>query len=145
MCLCCSRIALVKDRQYVNPLQFGLTKAKTGVERYYVLQRTHNEALRLGVEVSYSGIKEVCLEIPKDAKSLPLTQYTDFAGVSFVVKNTQKDFFLFSLSGKTMPVRVNGSEIDNRDFTKNPVLKLGRKLLIITDDTPWVETRIGHN
>ncbi len=146
MCLfCCNRMLLVNDKHFVNPLQFGLTKAKTGVERYYVLQRTHNEAYRRGKEVSYSGIKNVQLEIPKDAKSLPLTHYTDFAGVSFEVKNTQKDFYLFTLSNKMASVSVKGREIDSRDFTENPTLKSGRKLLVITDDTPWVETRSGYS
>lgn len=129
----------------ISPLQFGLNEAKTGVDCYYVLQKTHNEAYRLGVGVSYSGVKELFLEIPKDAQSLPLTSFTDFAGVSLIVKNTQKDFFLFSMSNKVTSVDLNGEEIDGRDFTLNPILKSGRKLLVIKDKTPWVENRIGYN
>lgn len=129
----------------ISPLQFGLNEAKTGLDCYYVLQRTHNEAYRLGVGVSYSGVKELFLEIPKDAQSLPLTSFTDFAGVSLIVKNTQKDFFLFSMSNKVTSVDLNGEEIDGRDFTMNPVMKSGKKLLVIKDKTPWVENRIGYN
>lgn len=129
----------------ISPLQFGLNEAKTGVDCYYVLQKTHNEAYRLGVGVSYSGVKELFLEIPENAHSLPLTSFTDFAGVSLIVKNTQKDFFLFSMSNMVTSVDLNGEEIDGRDFTLNPILKSGRKLLVIKDKTPWVENRIGYN
>lgn len=143
--LSCKRWPLEQKNRMISPLQFGLNEAKTGADRYYVLQRAHNEAYRLGVGVSYSGIKELFLEIPKDAQSLPLTDYTDFAGVSLKVENTQKDFFLFSMSKKLTSVNVNGEEIDSRDFTMNPVMKSGKKLLIIKDKTLWVENRIGYN
>lgn len=141
----CKRWPLEQKKRMISPLQFGLNEAKTGADCYYVLQRTHNEAYRLGVGVSYSGVKELFLEIPKDAQSLPLTSFTDFAGVSLIVKNTQKDFFLFSMSNKVTSVDLNGEEIDGRDFTINPVMKSGKKLLVIKDKTPWVENRIGYN
>lgn len=133
------------DGQTINPLQFGLNDAKTGEERFYVLKKTHEEAQRLGVGVSYAGIKEIELEIPKGAKSIPITHFTDFAGVVFQVENKQKGIYLFSLTAKISPVEVSGDEIDNRDFSKNKVLKSGDKLLIINDKTPWVEKRRGHD
>lgn len=129
----------------INPSQYGLNEAKTGEERYYVLQRTHIEAERLGVGVSYAGIKEIQLEIPQGAKSLPLTHYTDFAGVTLQVENKQKNFSLFSLSSELMPVTVDGKEIDSCDFSNHQVLSSGTKLLVIEDKTPWVENRIGHD
>ena len=141
----CKRWPLEQKNRMINPLQFGLNEAKTGTDRYYVLQRAHNEAYRLGVGVSYSGVKELFLEIPKDAQSLPLTSFTDYAGVSLIVKNTQKDFFLFSMVNKVTSVDLNGEEIDSLDFTMNPVMKSGKKLLVIKDKTPWVENRIGYD
>ncbi len=129
----------------INPLQYGLNEAKTGEERYYVLKKTHDEAQKLGVGVSYYGIHEIKLEIPKGAKPIPITHYTDFAGVTFQVKNIQKDLYLFSLSAKLLPVEITGQEIDKRDFSNNDVLRTGLKLLIVNDSTPWVENRAGHN
>lgn len=129
----------------INPMQFGLTDAKTGEERYYVLQRTHQEAERLGVGVSYAGIDKIELVIPKGAKPLPITQYTDFAGVTIQVENKQKRMFLYSLSADLKPVDVTGEEIDSGDFSKNEVLRTGVKLLIINDSNPWVENRAGHD
>ena len=141
----CIRIPISRTNKTINPLQFGLKEASTGVERYYVLQKTHKEALKLGIGVSYAGIKEIILDIPFDAKPIPLTFYTDFAGVTLNVKNTQKNLCLFSLSDKMTPVEVEGGEIDNKDFSQNTILKAGRKLLVISDKTPWVENRIGYN
>lgn len=141
----CMMTQLVNIEQTINPLQYGLNEAKTGEERYYVLKKTHDEAQKLGVGVSYYGIHKIDLEIPKGAKPIPITHYTDFAGVTFQVKNTQKDLYLFSLSAKLLPVEITGQEIDSRDFSNNDVLRTGLKLLIVNDSTPWVENRAGHN
>ena len=131
--------------QTINPIQFGLKKAKTGEERYYVLQRTHEEARRLGVGVSYAGIKEIYVEIPSNPHSIPLSSYTDFAGATITVENKQKNFYLFSMSAALTSVEVRGKEIDNHDFSQNPVLGVGNKLLVIKDKTLWVENRIGYD
>lgn len=129
----------------ISPLDYGLKAAKTGEERYEVLQQTHQEAERLGVGVSYAGIKKIQLAIPKNAKSLPITHYSDFAGVTFLVENKQKNIYLFAISAELKPVDVRGVGIDNGDFTKYDVLKSGEKLLIINDQTPWVKQRAGHD
>lgn len=129
----------------VNPLQYGLNEAKTGEDRYLVLLRTHQEAQRLGVSVSYDGIKRIDLSIPSNAKPIPLTHNTDFAGVIIRVDNRQKGLYLFSLSTKLTPVAVGGKEIDNGDFSNNPILSTGSKLLVITDKNPWVDNRRGHD
>lgn len=141
----CVRIPIKKANRSLNPCQFGLNEARTGEERFYVLQRTHEAALKMGAGVSYTGIKEIVLDIPPDAKSLPLTHNTDFAGVSIVVNNNQKNFYLFSLSSKLIAVKVDGREIDNSDFSGNSILKVGKKLLVISDKTPWIEKRIGYD
>ena len=129
----------------ISPLDYGLKAAKTGEERYDVLQRTHQEAERLGVGVSYAGIKKIQLAIPKNAKSLPITHYSDFAGVTFQVENKRKNMYLFAISADLKPVDIRGVDIDNGDFTKYDVLKSGEKLLIINDQTPWVKQRAGHD
>lgn len=134
-----------KGNHDITPLDYGLKAAKTGEKRYYVLQRTHQEAERLGVGVNYAGIKEIQLTIPKNAKSLPITHYTNFAGVTFRVENKQKNLYLFAISAELKPVEVRGIDIDNGDFTRNDTLKAGTKLLVINDQTPWVEQRSGHD
>ena len=64
----CNRMRVSYPSHTLNPLQFGLKEAKSDVDRFYVLQRTHEEALKRGAEVSYSGIKQINLEIPPKAK-----------------------------------------------------------------------------
>ena len=83
----------------ISPNAYGFAKAKTGEERFRALYNTHVAAIAAEAKVDYSGIKNVDLVIPKDAKSIPLTSVNVFAGVSFNVKNTQKDFYLFSYAG----------------------------------------------
>lgn len=141
----CNRLRVSRENHPCSPLQFGLKEAKTAIERYYVLQRTHEEASRRGANVSYAGIKEITIEIPSKAKSIPLTHHTDFANVVLKVKNNQKDLYLFSLADKLTPVNVKGREIDNGIFSKHQTLRLGRKLLVVSDKTPWVEKRTGYD
>ena len=141
---CSSARHAVDGRNAVSPLDYGLKDTKTGEERYYVLQRTHQAAERLGVGVSYAGIGEIQLTIPKDAKSIPITHYTDFAGVTFLVENNQKNISLFAVSTALKPVYITGRDIDNGDFSGYDDLKTGTKLLVVSDKTPWVEQRKGH-
>ena len=129
----------------INPLQYGLNEAKTGEDRYYVLQKTHKEAERMGVGVSYAGVKKIELTIPAKVKTIPLTHYTDFAGAIITVENKRKDIYLFSISSDLMDVEASGKEIDNQDFSNNNVLKTGNRLLIVKDKTPWVDNRIGYD
>lgn len=140
----CAASQKVNGNKVVNPLQYGLKQAKTGEDCYHVLFRTHQDALKIGAAVSYAGIKHIKLTIPDNAKSIPLTHYTDFAGVTIQVENKKKGMFLFTLSSKLIPVSVKGKEIDNGDFTHHPVLKGGNKLLVISDKTLWVQERIGY-
>lgn len=141
----CKSISSCCGKRDVNPLQYGLNSAKTGEERYNVLLKTHKEAQKRGVGVSYASIKTIELVIPANATSIPLTCRTDFAGVTIRVENKQKGLYLFSMSSKLTSVTVSGREIDNRSFVNNQALRSGVKLLVISDKTPWVENRRGHD
>lgn len=81
----------------VSPLSFGLANAKTGEERYDVLYRTHCYAKERGLQVSYDGIGEIRLSVPKGAKSIPLTEYTDFKGTTFILQNYAQKMYVFEL------------------------------------------------
>ena len=128
----------------VNPLDYGLNEAKTGEERYHILLRTHQEARNRGVGVSYAGIGHINVTIPDNAKSIPLTSFTDFAGVTIQVENKKKGMFLYTLSSKLTPIAVDGKDIDDGDFHRYPDLKKGNKLLVIYDKNLWVQERIGY-
>ena len=68
-----------------TPFDFGLGNAKDGEDRYEILLKTHKAALAAGVNVNYTGIDTIKLEIPKKTSRIPLTQYNDFKGCVFVV------------------------------------------------------------
>ena len=133
-----------RSKIIVTPFDYGLSQARSGEERYWVLYNTHVAAAANGCRVDYSGIKCLDLEIPKDAKSIPLTELNDFKGVEFRVKNTQKHFFLFSYSSKSSPIKVEKRDIDKGNFKKYPQLAKGHVLLSVADDKPWVLNREGY-
>ena len=141
----CSVFTVSRDRRSVSPNDFGLSRAHTGIERYYVLYNTHKAAVEAGVNVDYSGIKRIDLEIPADAVSIPLTSENDFKGVVFNVTNTTKHHFLFSLIQKEKKISVSKADIDKGVFTGYQDLAHGKKLLMISDDNPWVENREGYS
>lgn len=145
VCTGCASVKTGKSRSKdISPYNYGLSQARNGEERFWVLYNTHKAAVAAGVNVDYSGIKRIDLEIPQDAKSIPLTSVNDFAGVEFNVKNTQKDFYLFSYAAKAAPVTVSKQDIDRGNFRRYPQLKKGRMLLVISDDNPWVLNREGY-
>lgn len=130
----------------INPLDYGLREAKTGEERFWVLYRTHELAHQKHLKVSYKGIEQIALDIPEDAKSIPLSDKTDFCNCRLVVTNTErKNFYLFVLSQQLQPIDVTKDKIDNGDFRTHPALCDGHKLLVIVDENPWVDNRTGYD
>lgn len=142
-CISSQRGHGVKDG--LSPNDFGLAKAKTGVERYKVLLKTHQAAVAAGVNVNYSGIDTIRIEMPAKASRIPLTQYNDFRGCVFIVKNTVKECWLFGIHEKENSISVPPQMIDLRNFRTHDVLKRGRYLLLIEDEKPWVLKRRGHD
>lgn len=145
VCFTSSCILSVGKCRTINPLQYGLNDAETGEERYYVLQRTHKEACEIGARVSYAGIRKIELTIPDDAKSIPLTCYTNFAGVEMVVLNNKKNFTLFSMDRNAKEIIISKQSVCRGEFRGIKELRYGNKLLVIEDKVPWVKKRKGHD
>ncbi len=141
----CGTTIKMTEKSALNPLSFGLNLAKTGMERYKVLFETHQEAIRRGVGVSYAGIDSIEIELPSESTSIPLPNYTNFAGTTITVINNYKPTFLFSLTAKGNAVNITGKDIDAAIFTDVPELKRGSFLLSVKDKKPWVDNRIGYN
>ncbi|MDO4949172.1 MAG: hypothetical protein Q4E55_03250 [Bacteroidales bacterium] len=127
----------------VSPLQFGLDEATTGEERFEVLMRTHEAAVRERMGVSYEGISSIYIDVPADAKSIPLTDFTDFAGVALHVRNTQANLTLFRLTQAATDMTITGREIDGGHLGRHKELADGLYLVDVADETLWVENRDG--
>lgn len=138
-------IPLLTAAKTVSPNDYGLRQAKTDIERYEVLLRTHTQAAERGWDVSYVGIGSISIEIPREAKSIPLAWHTDFGGVRLTVKNVQKKMTLFTMENSMAEVQVSGKEIDKGRFRKIKELRRGTKLLVIEDENMWVKQRKGYN
>ena len=131
--------------QTVNPLDYGLREAKTGEERYYALKKCHEDAVKRGLNISYKGIGEINITIPKNATKLPLPEVTDFAGSRMIVENQSKNICLFSMTGECDVIDLNGITVDGGDYRGVDKLGCGLKMVILQDETPWINTRLGYN
>lgn len=129
----------------LNPKDYGVMEELSGVERYNILMKVHKEAVATGKSVTYEGIDKLELEIPENATSIPLPMITDFAGVELIVKNNKKSLHLFFMQGERIPVELDKRSMKKNVFRSIPKLRNGRKLLIIEDESPWVEQRIGYD
>ena len=132
-------------RQGISPYDFGLKEARTDIDRYNILYKTHQAAVRSGSMVDYSGIPSINLEIPAKAKPIPLSPNTDFRNCIIIVKNKQKDVFLFETVQQGATISLSGEDIDcGKVSLKEHGLDRGSYLIVINDEKPWVENRIGY-
>ena len=128
-------------RGQVSPLDYGLREATSGMGRYFALYNAHVEALRRGVEVDYSGIDTLELELPPSWKSIPLGPRTDFGGLVLHVTNHAHHGALFSLVQTATTLAMAKEEVDGLDYRRVPELAEGWHLLVLEDQTPWTERR----
>ena len=140
-----SSIIQVFAQNVVNPLDYGLMDAKTGIERYEALLKCHKDAVKKSAKVTYAGIGSIDLEIPEKFSSIPLTRETDFAGCTLRVLNNRKTVYLYSLRQTPKPIVIPAENIDNADFRNIGQLKNGFYLVIVSDKNPWVDVRINHD
>lgn len=134
---CCTRT--------ISPLDYGLLEAKTDIDRYYVLKKTHKVAVEKGCGVSYKGIKQIDIEIPDNGTSIPLSYSTDFAGAKIIVRNKTKKMTLFVLRRELKEINLTKEQLSSGDFRNSPELRSGRKLVVVEDQERWVQKRAGYN
>ena len=127
----------------LSPITFGLLSAQNGIERFDILYRTHQEAISQGTTVDYSGLTRIDLEIPQNAKSIPLTDKTEFCGVEFHVLNSEKDIVLFSLMATGEDYSIDKESISKDKYLSD--LTNSNVLLSIIDDSLWVKNRTGYS
>ncbi len=130
---------------YVSPFEFGLQEATTDSARYDVLYRTHKAAIETGKVVNYAGVEQLTIEVTADSKSIPLSSYNDFSGLTLTVKNKAQKFFLFELIQPAQPVQIEKRMVDDGDFRDVDSLTEGSWMLILEDETPWVGNRAGYS
>ena len=128
----------------LNPISYGLRNAKDGKERFAVLMKCHNDAVKMGCVVTYEGIDTLELEIPRNSGSIPLSKCTDFAGVTIIVHNDYKPFYLFSSDTSSEDLDIRKDEIDSGIYTLTSLQK-GKAMLLIEDKEPWVDNRRGFS
>lgn len=142
--LVCSFNTVYAGKKYLSPKDFGLNDATNGVERYEALLRCHQQAQKEGDWISYQGIDSIYVEIPKNATGIPLTDRTDFCGVTITVKNRSRDMFLFTMERELQSISLSAQQIDSGDLRNCNTLASGLYIVVVEDKNPWVEERIGY-
>ena len=136
---------LIAQDTLLSPKDFGLFEAASDSERYEVLYKTHVAALKAGVEVDYSGIDTLTIEVTKSSNRIPLGRTTDFKGLRLRVKDSSKLCYLFDLQQEAKAISIDKSLLDGIDFSSVPELASGLYQLVIEDETPWVAKREGYS
>lgn len=129
----------------LSPFDFGLAEAKSDTDRYYVLYNTHVAALSMGVDVDYSGIDTLTIEIPVNAKRVPLTLHNDFEGMVLRVKNNSIQCVIFEMIRTPDTLQIEKQLLAGSDFSSIPQLSSGLCMLVIKDEMPWVNQRNDHS
>lgn len=140
--LMCSSIVYGRN---ISPIDYGILKTQDGKERYEILLKVHTIASNKNQGVTYAGISKLDLIIPENPQTIPLSRYTDFAGVQISVLNQSKSFHLFTLQGERKTITIDKASLEKQYFGNYPELKKGRKVLVIEDQEPWVKNRRGYN
>lgn len=96
-------------------------------------------AKEIGAVVSYSGIDTIYLDIPTEAKTIPLNSDVDFNGVVIFVRNNSKNHWLFDMVNPSRPYSLIWQDIE-----KGVVNGIKNALLIVKDQEPWVKERKGY-
>ena len=135
----------VFSRERKTLYDFGWRDARTGSERAAVLYKAQSYAVDNNAYIDYSGIKVIDIEITKEFKSIPLGVYNDFCGTVINVTNHWKDVALFEMKNLSTHITVKRHHLDGQIFTDYPELSRKEILLVIEDENPWVDKRVGHS
>ena len=136
--LCCS----ATNHMVIHVKDYGVGDQNSGIDNYRILKQCHQDALKYDAEVIYDELSIINIEIPVDARPIPLSSRTNFSNVCINVLNKQKDIFLFERVGKTESINVSSGN-----------LALGCKIgnfygigaVIVKDDNQWIENRKGYS
>jgi hypothetical protein len=131
----------VSGKNKLTPLDFGINDVNTGVDRYWVLYKTHVEALKNGCNIDYGKIDTIKIEIPKDAKPIPLPPQTNFSNTVIIVLNQIGTFTLFSMINELVPFETTIEQFEELRRINNKE----NAIVVIEDSVPWVNNRIGYS
>jgi len=136
--------AIAKHSEY-NPLDYGLTSARNGEERFWALYHTHELAKKNNSIVSYKGIDSLEIDIPLNAPSIPLSSYTDFCGLVLTIVCNHNNYVLFELTQNVKEIPINKASVDSGIYKEYPALAKGLYLLQLSDENLWVKQRVGFD
>lgn len=120
---------------------------RNGVDSLNALAEFHKTYIFKDVTIVYPARKTIHITITPGAPTIWLSHRTDFNGCTLVVRNNSKDHLLFALAWPDATAKdtpVGPKAIDSGDFSQNPSLSKGNKMVVVEDKTPWVSQRQGY-
>lgn len=123
----------------ISPLHFGAYESDNPIMNYNSIYMAYEYANILQCSVSWEGISEIQVTVPAGAKSIKLTGYNDFNGVTIRVTNNSKTLplFLISNAATDTPITISKSLLEGLDYSSVPELRDGMYLLKVKDETIW--------
>ena len=121
---------------------------KNGEDSLHALYQFHRPYMNKDVLIKYPARKIIHLTVTDKSQTIWLPRRTDFNGCTFFVTNQSKKHFLFAISNPdatAKPVNIAKAAIDSGDFTNYNELHGKLQMLLVEDQTPWVETREGYS
>ena len=114
-------LSLISSGKPISLYDYGWAEAETGEERFWVMYNAHVDAVKKNCAISYSGFRNIEIEIPANAKTIPLTEKTNFRNLSLTVKNTKKRDFS-TQNGKPTGFPFFGRN-DNAETMDYPIIR----------------------
>lgn len=141
----CNTQVYGKVKKSLSIKDFKTTLCEFNASNYFTLKEFHEQAIALGFDLDYSGLDTVKLEIPANAAPIPIPNSINFQNVVFLVKNKNKDFYLFKFCNDLTPIEICKECLKKNKGLNLPEFKNKKILLVATDENPWVKERKGYN
>lgn len=139
-----SIISVFCQAKTIKIKDIGLRLHEFSIENFEILRKAHLQAMAENLKIDYSGVDTIRLLVPSDASSIPLSYDMDFKGVVFIVKNNNKNFYLFKYSKDLIPIEIDKKIIGKSNMIMEETLLNKTILLVIRDKNPWVKERVGY-
>jgi ribosomal protein L21E len=134
----------VTKADYASELHEALTTSSSPEDLLKKIKIIHQKAYVRRDSIVYPPGDTFHISIPLYHEPIKLTDHTDFNGCTFIIKNNQKDVFLFEIGTDS---QLKDIIIQNEQLKAGKVISAGGggdKLLIVKDNNLWT-TRYDYN
>lgn len=124
--------------------QSHFSENNSAEQNYNILRQLHIDAMSQGQDthVIYQAGMNLEIKFPANGAKIMLTNYTDFNNAHITITSDKTDStYIFALcqNEKSVCRYISKRVIDSGDYRGEEGLASGTKLLVIKDNTKWIE------